>query len=319
LLERREIPTHFLGARHVGHVAGTWRALADRLRAWRPALLQCFLAHANVLGAVVGHRLGIRPIVAGIRVAEQRSNWHSVLGRRTARWVDKYVCVSQAVADFAEQVMRLPREKLLVIPNGIDVAAFHDAVPASGAKLAMEAGRRMILFVGRLDRQKRPDWLIERLPAIAQSLPEHDLVIVGEGPLRGTLNRRAEQLGVADRVHLVGWQPDVARFYAAADLLVLTSAWEGMPNVVLEAMAASRPVVATDVHGVVELLGDTAAEQVVPLNDPQALVAAVVRIAGDKHLATRLGTQNRQRVAGHFSIEATVRAYVELYRSLLDS
>jgi glycosyltransferase involved in cell wall biosynthesis len=214
--------------------------------------------------------------------------------------------------------MRLPREKLLVIPNGIDLARFDAAGSVVKSDFSIADGRRVILFVGRLDRQKRPDWLVERMPAIFRELPDHDLVVVGDGPLGKVVARRAAELGVADRVHLVGWRPDVARFYAAADLLVLASAWEGMPNVVLEAMAASRPVVVTAVHGVAQILGDAAAEQVVPVDDPLAFQAAVVRIAGDQGLASSLGAQNRLRVARDFSIAATVQAYVDLYRSLLD-
>ncbi len=315
-LGQHEIPVQFLGARHLGHTPRTWLTLCAWLRTWRPALLQCFLAHANVLGSVAGHRLGIRPIVAGIRVAEQRRTSHIWLQRTTARFVDKHVCVSQAVAEFADRVMRLPPEKLLVIPNGIDVRPRHDVAPAAASDLGVGPGRRVILFVGRLDRQKRPDWLLERMPAIARALPTHDLVFVGDGPLRGQLAQQAERLGIADRVHLLGWRPDVASFYSAADLVVLTSAWEGMPNVVLEAMAACRPVVSTDVQGVAELIGDND-RQVVPVSDPQAFVDAVVGICGDQRLAKRLGEQNRQRVAQHFSIDATVAAYVDLYESLL--
>ncbi|MEX2092961.1 MAG: glycosyltransferase, partial [Pirellulales bacterium] len=254
-LAEHSIPVSFLGGRSIWQAPLIYRRLTNWLREERPDLLQCFLAHANVLGAYAGHRLGI-PIVAGIRVAEQRLNGHRWLQRRTAPFVERYVCLSQSVADFAESAMRLPREKLVVIPNGVDVARFAEISPIDLAKLGLPPGRRMLLFVGRLDPQKRPDWLLDRLPDIAKELPHHDLVLVGEGPLEDKLRRQATRLGVADRVHFAHWRRDIPRLLAAADLLVLTSAAEGMPNVILEAMAAAKPVVTTEVHGVAELLGD---------------------------------------------------------------
>jgi len=315
-LDRNSIPLVFLGGRHVWQTLGVYRRLGSWLENWRPALLQCFLAHANILGAYAGRRLGI-PIVTGIRVAEQRLNGHCWLQRRTDAFVQKHVCVSASVADFAERVMRLAPDKLIVIPNGVDTERFRNVEPIPPTELGISPGRRLILFVGRLEADKRPNWLIDRMPAIAARLPNHDLVIAGRGPLEHQLGRQAERLGVAGRVHLMGWRPDVPRLLAAADLLVLTSSSEGMPNVVLEAMAAARPVIATQVHGVAELLGDGAAAQVVPSHDTEAFVDAVVRVADDRGLATSLGHDNRDRAETRFSLGATADRYASLYDSLL--
>ncbi len=331
-LAEHSIPVSFLGGRTIWQAPLVYRRLVNWLRDTQPDLMQCFLAHANVIGACAGHRLGI-PIVAGIRVAEQRLNGHGWLQRRTAPLVERYVCLSQSVADFAKQVMRLPPEKVMVIRNGIDVARFAAIAPIDLAELGLPPGHRMLLFVGRLDPQKRPDWLLDRLPDIARKLPDHDLVIVGRGPLEHKLRRHAARLGMADRVHFALWRRDVPQIVAAADLLVLTSAAEGMPNVILEAMASAKPVVTTEVHGVVELLGvgllgdemlgyemlDDGDQQITPPDDAQAFVDAVVRIATDRTLATELGKHNYARVAQVFSIDQTVENYASLYDSLLAS
>ena len=119
----------------------------------------------------------------------------------------------------------------------------------------MPAGRDVVTCIGRLDRQKGLDWLLETAAIWLPQLPRCDLLLVGQGPERRKLEAQCRGLGIGDRVHFAGWRPDVAEILAASRLLVLPSAWEGMPNVVLEAMAAGLPVVATDVEGVRELLG----------------------------------------------------------------
>ncbi len=122
------------------------------------------------------------------------------------------------------------------------------------------------------------EWLIETAGAWLASLPDCDLLLVGTGPLQGRLESACRAAGIADRVHFAGWRSDVPEILAASELLVLPSVWEGMPNVVLEAMASRRPVVATDVEGVRELLGPLAARQLVRYGDTQDLIDKIVRL-----------------------------------------
>jgi glycosyltransferase involved in cell wall biosynthesis len=316
-LSDSQISMTFLEGRGIGSAPFVWRRLQHWLRDFKPDLLHCLLAHANVLGAVAGRYAGVPHVVTGIQVAEQRRTWHLALQRRTARLVEKHICVSQSVADFAAGVMRLPREKLVVIHNGIDVDRFVGAKPLGAGRLGVHASRRLLLFAGRLDPQKRPDWLLERMPDVFQRLPSHDLVIAGEGPLRDSLRRLAGRLNVAERVHFVGWQSDVPRLLAASDLVLFTSRWEGMPNILLETMAAAKPIVTTDVHGARELLGSAAQSQITPQADSAAFVDAVVRIGSDSALAARLGALNRERAASDFSMNQMIAAYITLYDSIL--
>jgi starch synthase (maltosyl-transferring) len=236
------------------------------------------------------------------------------------RHVARHVCVSDAVAEFAATSIGLQRSKLVVIPNGVDVTRFEAAKAAPASDLGIPPGAGILLCVGRLDRQKRFDWLIRRMPDLACELPNHHLVLVGQGPEEGRLRRMAHEAGVAACVHFAGWRPDIPGVLAAADVLLLTSAWEGMPNVVLEAMAAARPVVATSAEGVAEILGPlatTPARQLVNLADAGAFVDAVVRLASDPTLAEKVGIANRRRVEREFTMERMVQRYCDLYRELL--
>ena len=315
-LEASGIEVHFLGGESIVHVPRVIRTLTGMLRAQRPAILQTFLWHANTLGIFAGRRAGVEHLLTSIRVAERRRNLRGWAARRTSHLVERHVCVSRAVAHFAAREMHLPAERLVVIPNGVDLTQFP-APPLDLTTLGLAAGRRALLFVGRLSPQKRPDWLIDQLSTLLAQLPEHNLLIVGRGRQRAALEAQAAALDIAARVHFLGWRSDVAALLAASDLLLLPSAAEGMPNVVLEAMASHKPVVATDVEGILELLGEQAGPQVVARDDAASFVRQAVLLASDAALAAALGGQNRARAAEKFSLLSMVQSYEHLYASLL--
>jgi glycosyltransferase involved in cell wall biosynthesis len=270
-----------------------------------------------VLGTLAAHWAGVPHIVTGIRVAEHRSAWHLTVARWTSRRVERHVCVSQAVRDFSLRQGGLqPESKLIVIPNGVDFERFAAAAPCALADLGVPEGRRAITYVGRLDPQKGLFWLLELLPRVFSQLQGHDLVLVGAGRERESLQQRTVRLGLDSRVHFAGYRDNVPQILAATDLVVLTSRWEGMPNVVLEAMASGKPVVATDVEGVGELLGPAAELQMVPVDDPESFTDKVVAIISNVQLATRLGDENRLRAQQQFSLESMAAAYRDLYVSL---
>jgi glycosyltransferase involved in cell wall biosynthesis len=319
-LQTAGIPLEFLGARRKWKFRAIATGLAARLREHPPDLLQCFLHHADVTGAVAAHRAGVTRVVTGIRVAERRFGIRRWLERATDRYVARHVCVSETVAEFAARVVRLPASKLVTIPNGVDVQAFLAAAPLALGELGVPSGSKVLLYVGRLDRQKRLGWLVRRMPGIARRHDRVHLVLAGEGPQEKRLRRLAMRLGVRDRVHFLGWRGDVPRVLAAADVLVLTSAWEGMPNAVLEAMAAAKPVVATEAEGVAEILGPLAREpatQLLAADDVEAFADTVVQLTQDNALARQVGLANRQRVQEEFTVARMVERYCELYRQLL--
>lgn len=338
-LENSGIPVHFLNATSPLQAPLVLYRLVALLRAQRPDILQSFLVHANGLGTLAARLAGVPTILTGIRVAERRSRWHLVLARLVDRWVSRHVCVSQAVADFSATTGRLERARLVVISNGVD-SSRHTPCAVAGVGKDVQTGvgnshnhstnfqpvgcgtrsvpttiGRSILFVGRLDAQKGADLLVDLAPQFLAQLPEHNLLMVGRGPLEAQLAAAVSRTPFADRIHLLGWRSDVAEIIAAAELVVLPSRWEGMSNVLLEAMAAGKPVVARDVEGVREAIGPDGAEQVVG-SDPQAFTDKVVAIAGCPPARSRLGAANQQRVAREFTLEAMVGQYAALYREL---
>jgi glycosyltransferase involved in cell wall biosynthesis len=178
-------------------------------------------------------------------------------------------------------------------------------------------GRRVMLFVGRLHPQKGLDWFLRQCPGLFRTLPDHDLVIVGDGPQRRSLESLAASLGIAGRVHFLGRRDDVAQLMRRSEMLVLPSRWEGMPNVVLEAMAARLPVVCSRVSGASELLGENFEPQSFAFGNAVAVLERIARLAGDTDLRTVLGGENRRRAESQFSLRVMICRYAALYESLV--
>ncbi len=204
-----------------------------------------------------------------------------------------------------------------MIPNGVDVEAYEGVQGVSLDPWGIPRGRRAITCVCRLTPQKGVDLLVQMAPRFLAALPQHDLLIVGDGPEAARLQRQSADLELASRVHFCGWQPQVSEILRASDLLVLPSRWEGMPNVVLEAMACARPVVCMEAEGVLEILGPLAAPQSAPIGDAEVFISKVVKILSQPELAASLGRNNFQRVAENFSLRVMLRKYEALFTEVV--
>jgi len=204
------IPVVCLGARRWTNFGALWR-LVHQLRRFRPAILQTFLFHANLAGRIAGTLAGVRTIVSGIRVAERRSSLPLWLDRWTNGLVTANVCVSQAVADFSISRVGLSPPKIVVIPNGVDAARFSNVRAADLSFFGISPGSQVLLTIGRLDSQKGLRDLIEAAALVIPKHPHVHFLLVGEGPERPAIERSIREKGLAERVHLTGWRPDVPR------------------------------------------------------------------------------------------------------------
>ncbi len=315
-LEAAGVRVHCFHARRIWQFFSVLRKLRRQIAADAPEIVQTFLFHANLLGTLAARRAGVPHVLTGVRVAERRAAWHLTLARWTDRWVERHVCVSESVRSFCRPA-GLSESKLVVIPNGVNLARFAAAQPRSLSEFGIAADRQVMTHVGRLDTQKGVGWLLEQMPKIFAARPHAELLLVGTGPELENLERLASRLGLAGRVHFAGFRPDIPEILAASDLCLLASRWEGMPNSMLEAMAAGKPVVATRVEGVEEVLGPGAAEQTALPADPQMFTQQAVAILADASLASRLGRDNQERARQFFTFETMVDAYERLYGSLL--
>lgn len=249
--------------------------------------------------------------------------------RRLRRWmapfVARYLPVSRDLESWLLDAVRVDPSKVTYIPNGIDVRKFAnhrgsvDMRPLTGD--FAPPGSLLAMNVGRLNAVKDHAGLIEAFDRLCkgdtQAAANLRLAIVGEGAERAALERQLLRLGLTDRVRLFGNRDDVPALLAEADMFVLASVAEGMPGVVLEAMASCLPVVATRVGGAAELVLDGVTGTLVAPSDPESLAAAMHAYARDPALRQAHGQAGRARVESHFSLTSMVSAYVALYDGLL--
>lgn len=317
--ESREIRTVCLGARSSRPLSAINRLTAE-LRTQKPRLLQTFLFHANMTGRIAGWRAGVPIVVAGIRVAEREKRWHLWCERMTRRLVTHSTCVSQAVAEFGFAHGGLRRESTTVIENGVDAERFATAAPADLAEFGIRAGERTLLFVGRLHVQKGVMVLLEAIAPLLERNADLHLLIVGTGPLEKSMRERAKTFSSAGRIHFAGPRSDVPNLMRASTALVLASLWEGQPNVVLEALAAGLPVVATAVDGTAELVREGKTGWIAKPDSATSLREAIERCLNSDPEAVRSRSLALQgSIAERFTWDGCSRSYADLYRTLLQA
>jgi glycosyltransferase involved in cell wall biosynthesis len=247
----------------------------------------------------------------------RRTGTYVALERLAARWCDRIVTLTDRGAEehLARGIGR--PEQYWTVPSGVPTADIRErAIERADARraLGLASGAFVIAAVGRLVPIKGFDLLVAALPAVLAHVPEARLVIIGDGPERGRLDAAARSLGIADRVAMPGARLDAVRLLSAADVLAAPSRNEGMGRVLVEAMALGVPVVATVVGGIPDVVDDECG-RLVPPEDTAALASALVDLAEDAGLASKLGDAGMAR-AERFSTSAAEARMLALYDAL---
>lgn len=316
-LEQAGIPVTVLDKAWKFDPAAFWR-LRRHIARLKPDLVHTWLFTANAYGRVAARAAGVHHLVASERCADHWKAWHHLaIDRRLARHTDAIVVNSRGVSEFYSE-HGLPVDKLRLIYNGIAPAAPSGVTREQLlSELKLPPGTRLIGAVGRLWPQKRLKdliWAADLLQAIRDDVR---LLVIGDGPQRKALERYSRLCHVADKVLFLGMRHDVPRLMPHFDLLWLASGYEGLPNVVMEAMACGVPVVASDIWGNRELVVHGATGYLVPIGDRANFGRYANKILDDSALAARLGTAARERMAREFTIEAMVERHAALYREIL--
>jgi glycosyltransferase involved in cell wall biosynthesis len=172
--------------------------------------------------------------------------------------------------------------------------------------------------VGRLHPQKGQTYLLQAAPIIIKKEPNVRFVLIGDGESRNELEAQIRNAGLEKRFSLLGFRQDVHKILHAIDIFTLPSLYEGLPNVILEAMAAGKPVVATSVDGTKELVEHEKTGLLVSPGDPDGLAEAILRLIRNRKWARRMGREAREKIQKSYSIENQIRAFEELYESCLE-
>ena len=287
------------------------------MKAKRFDVVQTWVFAANSYGRVAAKRAKVPVIVTAEMAGDLwKSRGHLMIDRQLAKWTDRVVGNSHAVVDFYRKV-GVPENKLGMIYSGVAEEPLPQVdATAVRAEFGWSAEVPLIVFIGRLMAQKAVADLVAAIDILQHVRPDAKTLIIGGGPLRDELIETAHKFDLDDKVRFVGHREDAQRLLAAADLLVLPSLYEGLPNVVLEAMRLGKPVVATAAPGTTEVVVDGETGLLVPLQNPTELARGIRKVLADNELAKRLGEAGRERVAREFGVQTMIDRFAELYENL---
>jgi glycosyltransferase involved in cell wall biosynthesis len=313
------IPISIIGKRWKFDPRAYWR-LERHVRELRPDLVQTWLFAANAYGRAAALRCRVPVILGGERCVDPwKSGYQLAIDRLLAARSTAVVVNSSGVRDFYQR-RGIPAKAFRTIPNGVDLARAPDLSRAALlSSLGLPDEARLIAGVCRLWPQKRIKDLIWATDLLRVLRDDVYLLLIGDGPQRDVLMNYARKCRIADRVCFLGLRDDVPQILPHCDLLWLASGYEGMPNAVLEGMAAGIPVVATDIPGTRDLVVPGETGYLVPVGERAQLARYASKLLEDPALAKQMGSAGRDRVARDFSVDSMVTRYAELYRELLTS
>ena len=286
-------------------------------------IVHTHISKGGILGRLAARCAGVPVVVHTYhgRVEEVhggslKSRFFRSCERRAAAWSDVLIAVSEETARLCLRGGIGVTDQYRVIHNGIDLRYFIDYRSVDQTRPNVEGGP-IIGTIGSLKGEKGLDVLLRALPGLVRRYPRIQLCAIGDGPLRAPLLEKAQQLGIGDRVHFPGIVADVRPWLALFDLFVTPSIREGLPTVLLEAMAMGCPVVASRVGGVPEIICDGENGLLVPAGEPAPLEEAIGQLAGNGELRSRMGEAGRRRVVGEFGQERMLERLEEEYEQLL--
>jgi glycosyltransferase involved in cell wall biosynthesis len=297
-----------------------WR-LRRLVREWRPDVLHSHMVHANLMARALRLVIPVPAVVSTIHNVYEGGALLMTGYRATNRLVDRMTIISDAAAERFIRERIVPARLLEVIPNGVDGRRFRAVASGTRERLRAEldlADRFAWLAVGRFETAKDYPTMLHAFAEVHRGHPQAVLLVVGRGALQEETAALVQSLGLADAVRFLGVRRDVPEVMAAADGYVMSSAWEGMPMVLLEAGAAGLPIVATAVGGNrdVVLEGDTG--YLVPPRDPGALGGAMKRLmALPADERRRMGARGRDHVEARFGLAQVAERWEAVYLKAL--
>ncbi|HRZ87025.1 MAG TPA: glycosyltransferase [bacterium] len=284
------------------------------------AVLHTFLYHANILGRLLGRYAKIPVIISTQRSTDPWRTWyHRLADRWTAGLADAIISNSQSGKERLTAVERIAGEKISVVRNGIRLDV--DAALRRGAEVrqlrGIGSGDIIIGTVANLKEAKGLETLIDAVAILQNDMPDARAMIVGHGPLLHRLRARVRRRGMTNRIIFAGLQADAVGYCAAFDLYVQPSRWEGTPVALMEAMALGKPVIASAVGGIPEIVADGKDGMLVPAGRPDELSAAIAALINDPARAAALGKSAREKMEREFTVKRMVHETERIYDALI--
>jgi glycosyltransferase involved in cell wall biosynthesis len=292
--------------------------LTRMIRQEKINLVQTTLFYADVIGTYAAKLAGLNRIISWEAVTQPYKLKHLTAYRLASKWFARSVAVSHAVERQLNRQRHVSPLKTCTIQYGVDTKRFAPGKDRSLYKeLNLSSKNILIGTVARLTEQKGHRYLIEAMPEVLRFFPDARFIFIGDGPLFAELDELARSRDVAKAVHFLGFRTDISRLLQNLDLFVLPSLYEGLPNVVLEAMACGLPVVATAVDGTPEAVVHGKTGILVPSRQSKSLEDALISLLNKPGIMKQFGQAGRKRIENQFSLESQVAQFVTLYQSML--
>lgn len=322
LMEKQGID--FVSLNVTRHYRFSSKLIIDMYRLMKSRNIQVVRAHkysASIYGRIAAWLARVPIIITSVH-----GNYHKdlrferhVANKLLSRITDRIVAMSESIRQDIIAHDHIEPSKIIVVRNGVDTELFSPAGTAGSIRneLGLGENETIIGFVGRLVPAKGLQYLLEAFAEMKKQIAGSKLLIVGSGQLMELLRGMVHEKGLKDDVVFAGERSDIPQLLAVMDIFVMPSIAEGLPNALLEAMAAGKPVLVTCAGGMGEVIQNGINGLVVPVSDPAALSEGLRRIAGDRGSAKKMGAAAREDILEHFSIRATARSWEDLYLSLL--
>ena len=297
-----------------------WNAfgrLLETLRGLQPQVIYTWLFTSDTYGRLAGLFYGKARILSAMRNTIDDMPWHYRLVSRWLSWITSRITVNaNAIKPGMTKTIGIPEKKLLTIYNGIDLGRFPQ-IDRNGhyhEEWNIPTGACLVAMIARMAEQKDHETFIRAASKVIASGQENVyFILVGDGPLRKKYEILVGELGIADRVRFAGARRDIWELLNHIELFVLSTLFEGCSNVIMEAMAAGKPVIATAVGGNPELIENGKTGYLVPERDADALSDRICHLLADSEKAAKMGAQGRRRIENEFSLERTVAETAALY------
>ncbi len=296
-------------------------ALYRHIRSTGYDLVHTHCAKGGFLGRFAAAWAGVTAVVHTAHgfpflmdVSPPQRRLYLALERRTARHTSRFIAVSRSERDHAVAAGLAPANRFTVIPNGIAPTP-PPVPPGSRAAFNLEPDDQVLGIVGRISKQKGQDDLVRAVARLAGRFPRLRVMVVGDGERAGSVKRLARESGVQDRFRWLGYRHDAPALYPLWDITVFASRWEGLPYALLDSMAAGRPLVATRVGGLGDVVESEAIGRLAPPHDPAALAGAIAHLLDNPAEREQLGRRAAEAVS-HYPLAGMLTATSALYELL---
>ncbi len=287
-----------------------------------PDIVITFFKISYILGVLAARLAGVKTILATRR---DYGIWLDPKGIHLLRFANRFVhgiiTNSEKVKELTARVERYDRSKIQVIYNGIDIRSFNqprDSTLALKASMGIPSGNKVVGIVAGLREMKRHAVFLDAAKKILEARPDVSFLVVGDGPLRSTLERQVDELGIWDSVFFLGWQTDIPRYVALFDIGVNCSSMEGLSNAIMEYMATGIPCVVSDAGGNPELIRDGENGYTFKLDDAAALASRVLTLLNDPNKQREFAARSVSFISTRMTMKTMIGSYERYFEQILE-